>query len=80
MRVTVDDMEKPEIFRKFQDVKILVDGVEHKSVIVADQEGGYIEKHKVGPSGLICLNADKTEVLTEKVFGVVEFIFREGVL
>lgn len=78
MRVTVDDMEKPEMFRKFQGVKILVDGVEHRGVIVADQERGYIEKHKLDRDGKVCLNMRKTEVLTDKVIGRVDFLFANG--
>ena len=41
MRVTVGDLtDNPELQRKFEGVRVLVDGVQHNHVIVADQEQG----------------------------------------
>lgn len=78
MRVTVDDLTaNPELQRKFQGVRVLVDGIQHNHVIVADQEQGYIEKHKQNRDGSFALNEKRDEVLTEIIKGKVEFIFRE---
>jgi len=79
MRITIDDLDKdPELWRKFLGVRIWVDGVEHDNVIVADQEQGYIEKHKQNADGSFALNKKRDEVLTEIIKGKVEFMFREN--
>lgn len=78
MKVTVDDLtSNPELQRKFQGVRVLVDGIQHNHVIVADQEQGYIEKHKQNRDGSFALNEKRDEILTEIIKGKVEFIFRE---
>ena len=78
MRVTVDDLtDDPELQRKFQGVRVLVDGIQHNHVIVADQEQGYIEKHKQNADGSLALNKKRDEILTEIIKGKVEFMFRE---
>ena len=79
MRVTVDDLtDNPELQRKFQGVRVLVDGVQHNHVIVADQKKGYIEKHKQNADGSFDLNKKRDEILTEVIKGKVEFMFREN--
>ncbi len=77
MRVTVNDlMSNPELQRKFQSVNVLVDGIQHNHVIVADQEQGYIEKFQQDEGGGIVLNAERDGALTEIIKGKVEFIHR----
>lgn len=77
MRITVDDLtDNPELQCKFEGVRVLVDGVQHNHVIVADQEQGYIEKHKQNADGSIALNKKRDEFLTEIIKGKVEFMFR----
>ena len=78
MRVTVDDLTAdPELQCKFQGVRVLVDGIQHNYVIVADQEQGYIEKHKQNADGSFALNKKRDEILTEIIKGKFEFMFRE---
>ncbi|MGE8542643.1 MAG: hypothetical protein ACN6NX_15185 [Acinetobacter sp.] len=78
MRITVDDLtDTPELQRKFEGVRVLVDGVQHNHVIVADQEQGYIEKHKQNADGSLALNKKRNAFLTEIVRGKVEFMFKD---
>lgn len=78
MRVTVDDLtDDPVLQHKFQGVRVLVDGIQHNHVIVADQERGYIKKHKQNADGSFALNEKRDEILTEIIKGKVEFMFRE---
>lgn len=77
MRICVDDLHRPEIFKRFRGVKIFVDGVEYKDVIIADQENKYIKKYKLDEKGSFCLNFDRSEILTEKINGNVEFVFKD---
>lgn len=79
MKVSVSDMAfDPELRRKFQGVRILVNGVEHNGVIVADQEKGYIEKHKQNSDGSFALNKKGDDILTEIVKGKIELVFKES--
>ena len=78
MRVTVDDLTAdPELQRKFQGVRVLVDGIQHNHVIVADQEQGYIVKHKQNSDGSFALTEARDEIQTEKVQGRVEFMLKD---
>lgn len=78
MRITVDDLtDNPALQRKFEGVRVLVNGVQHNHVIVADQEQGYIEKHKQNADGSLALNKKRDAFLTEIVRGKVEFMFKD---
>lgn len=77
MKVTVDDLvENKEMRINFDGVRVLVDCVQHDKVIIADQESGYIEKYKI-EDGKPVLNKKGDDILREKIFGKVEFIFKE---
>lgn len=78
MRITADDLISDiELAEKFRGARVLVDGIQHNNVIIADQENGYIEKHKYKDSNPV-LNKNGDEVQREKIFGKVEFIFKGG--
>lgn len=78
MRVTVDDfIDNQDVQRKFNGVRVMVNGIQHDYVIIADQERGYIEKYRKNEDGSLVLNADRSEVLTEIIKGDVQFVFKE---
>ncbi|RUW47288.1 hypothetical protein EOA32_29225 [Mesorhizobium sp. M1A.F.Ca.ET.072.01.1.1] len=53
-------------------VRVLLDGVEEKYVTEADEEGGYIIRHKVAEDGNLVVNGDY--LVFEKAEGHVEII------
>lgn len=57
---------------------ILLDGQVQDKAITADEDTGYILRHKEGPGGLYILQPDKDRVATEKeeVKGVVRIKYR----
>lgn len=71
MRLTVADMENHGIWEKYRQCKIFLDDVHQHHCIVADEEAGYIEKFKINGDGSLMLNEQKTEVMTEKLYGIV---------
>ncbi|WP_445346231.1 hypothetical protein [Acinetobacter bohemicus] len=78
MRITVDDLSvNPALQKKFEGIRIMVDGVQHDHVVIADQEKGYIEKYKQNPDGSLALNKKGDAFLTEIVRGKVEFMFKD---
>ena len=78
MRITVDDLSaNPALQKKFLGVRILVDGVQHDHVIVADQEQCYIVKHKQNTDGSLALTKARDEIQTETVQGKVNFMLKD---
>lgn len=55
--------------------KILLDGVELQYVIIADDKAGYILRCKT-LNGMLVMDDNKTEILTEELRGEVKFIMK----
>lgn len=78
MKITADELHKnKELQRRFNGVKIFLDGIEMNNVVVADQSMGHIDKIVFNANGKPKLNKSRDEVLTGRLFGKVEFLFKE---
>ncbi len=60
--------------------KAYLDGQSVDGVVTADEETGMILRHKLDRDGNVQLNREKTEVLTERLYGKVEIVFEKGLV
>lgn len=62
--------------QRMKSVRILLDGKDVTEVITADEEQGYILRHKTDDNGHILINFDAQETLKEELHGKVKVKFR----
>lgn len=54
--------------------KVLLDGKYLQDCFTADEDKGYVLINKRDKNGQLLLNKDKTELITEKIFGKIEIM------
>lgn len=63
--------DDPGYVRGLAGVKVFFNGYERKHVFTADEEKGMIVAAALDAQGRVQLNADRSDVLTETLYGVV---------
>lgn len=59
-------------------VRVFLDGVEQKFVVLADEELGLIVRHKVGADGRQVIDRAKQSLVVEEARGVVRIELPDG--